>query len=235
MSELGLHLGGLPTNNGSFNTLFPQVLFGADDKRAGISSHKYRIFSGNTRDLLFGADCNTICCDCCGQEVAPDIAASRWLFESGGWPTNDDGTFQLIPLVGLAHTHTLDEVFWQILAPKAGVTFELVLWNGEIEITDPCTGETETCPGNELGGASGEVVLATIDGSIPGCTGCRSGQGLVDLTALGITPHLNNLRFNDFIGLRPTALPEVAEGEHPSCALEGFGIRVTPRQGQLCK
>ena len=115
------------------------------------------------------------------------------------------------------------------------MTLELVLYNGEITYTDPCDGKEVTVPGNELGGSSGEIVLATIDGSLPGCTGTREGQGLVDLTALGLLPHKNNLKFNDFIGLRPTAIPAVEEGEHPSCALENFGIRVSPRQGQLCK
>ena len=234
MSDLALHLGGLPTNNGSFNTLFSQVLFGGDDKSAGISSHKYRVKSANTRNLLFASDCNSICCDCCGNQVAPDVAASRELFENGGWPMNDDGTYKLVPIVGLAHNHTLDEVFWQVLSPKADVTMELVLYNGEVTTTD-CDGKTEVVPGNELGGSSGEIVLATIDGAVGGCTGDRSGQGLVDLTALGILPHKNNLRFNDFIGLRPTSLPNVAEGEHPSCALQGFGIRVTPHQDVLCK
>ena len=231
MSKQGFHLGGPATYNGPFNTAFPQNLYDPGDKRAVISSHKYRVHAANTRDLLIGVDCNSNCCDCSGAPVAPDTEIGMFLIENGGWPKEADGeTYSVMPFNGLAHTTAIDCIFWQVLAAKEGFEFEIVLGNPEHQPVDMCTGDVIGDPVRNFEG-EGDIVIGTIDASKPGCSGDRSGSGLILAEDLPGTL----LKFNDYIGIRPTAVPAPEEGEDAACVWEGLGLRISPVTKDLCR
>jgi len=171
------------------------------------------------------------CCDCSGADVAPDTQVAQWLVDNGGWPKEADGkTYAVMPFNGLAHTTALDCIFWQVLSAKEGFEFEVIIGNCPYQPVDHCTGEPVGEPVSNFEGEE-NIVLGTIDASLEGCKGDRAGSGLFDLSDLST----NLLKFNDFIGIRPTAVPEPEEGQTASCVWENLGLRISPVTKDLCQ